>query len=204
MHAIEKDAMDEDALIAQLAAKFDTWIENSFASFASHDRMAQARELLQGIDITNELDRLKTDGIAAIKKLLNSHALVADQERAASLIRAFVFAARLADALHDELLDTKGGAEVWHLLDAIVSTLRTIGTGRAALAVLFDNPDAGVRVAAGVYLIDLMPDRVVPMLSEVEQQKDASTAHFKAMWTLLGWKLDKKSRFNYLHPGRSN
>jgi hypothetical protein len=172
-------------------------------TFESQDRTAQLKALLKGSEITNELDGLKAGAKTAINALLKRPDSAADVERAASLIRAFELASKVADALHDELLDTDGESEVWHLMDAIVRALNKIGTGRAALARLFDNPDSGVRAAAGAYLIDLMPDRVVPMLREIDEKGGGRSADFGAHWTLLAWDLDKKSRFNYLSQNLS-
>ena len=190
--------MGIDESIVQLGAKLDQWFVENIATFASQDRVAQGKALLRGFEIAKQLDRLKADGLAAITSLLNRAASVAEDERAASLMGAFEFGSRLADTLHDELLDTDGETKVWRLMDAIVQELNTIGRGRAALADLFDHLDAGVRASAGAYLIDLMPDRVVPMLREVDEKEDANSAHFNAHWTLLAWKCERKSRFNYL------
>ena len=46
--------------------------------------------------------------------------------------------------------------------------LDATGAGQVALARSLDHPDIGVRVLAGAYLIELMPDRVVPMLREID------------------------------------
>ena len=56
------------------------------------------------------------------------------------------------------------------LTDGIVKALDRIGSGRAALAVLLDHRDPGVRALAGVYLIDLLPERVSPILRQVEEE----------------------------------
>ncbi|MGC2122659.1 MAG: hypothetical protein WA652_07375, partial [Xanthobacteraceae bacterium] len=76
--------------------------------------------------------------------------------------------------------------------------LDVIGAGRVALAVLLDHPDAGIRALAGSYLIDLMPEQVVPLLREIDEKNEGCSADFRAHWALLAWKLERKSRFNYL------
>jgi len=43
-----------------------------------------------------------------------------------------------------------------------------------------------------------MPERVVPLLQEIEENEDANNAHFNAHWALLAWERERKSRFNYL------
>jgi hypothetical protein len=83
-------------------------------------------------------------------------------------------------------------------VDAIVKALHTIGSGRTALVVLLDCPDPGVRALAGAHLLDLMPERVVPILRQIEAKADGSSASFRAQWALLAWEREGKSRFNYL------
>lgn len=190
--------MEVDASIVELGARLDDWFQDNRGTFASQDRMAQGHALLSGFGLVKELDRLKAEGTAALTRLLSSDIFVPSNERAALLIRGFEFGAKLADVLYDELLDTDGKAEVLRLMDVIVLALNDIHPGRAALTALFDHPDAGVRVWAGAYLIDLMPDRVVPLLREIDQKSDGSSASFTAHWALLAWERERKSRFNYL------
>jgi hypothetical protein len=130
---------------------------------------------------------------------VNRRETAADDERAASLIRGFEFGARLADTLHDEFRDTADGeTKIVQLIDEIVKALNVIGSGRAALAVLLDNADPGVRALAGAYLIDLMPERVGPILQQIEEKTGGSSASFRAHWALLAWQREGKSRFNHL------
>jgi hypothetical protein len=195
--------MELDESIIQLGAKLDEWFEGNLATFASLDRVAQSKALVRGFALVKELDRLKADGLAAVTALLSDRHALADDGRAASLLRGFEFASRLADALHDELLDTDGEAKVWRLMDAIVQALDKIGSGRAALAVLLDHSDAGLRAAAGAYLIDLMPERVVPILREIDEKGGGVSADFGARWTLLAWEREGQSRFKSLRAPAS-
>ncbi len=191
--------MDIDEAIVQLGQKLDAWWDGFFPLLDSKDRMAQGNALLRGFEIAKEFDRLKADGMAAITALLDRPDPVADHERAASLIRGVVFGARLADKLHDEFRDTADGeTKVVRLMDAIVQALDRLGSGRTPLAALLDHPDPGVRAWAGAYLIDLMPQRVVPVLRQIEMKGDGSGASLGAHWTLLAWQREGKSRFNYL------
>jgi hypothetical protein len=154
-----------------LGERLDAWWNGFSLLLDSEDRAAQGNALLRGFEIAKEFDRLKADGMAAITALLNRPDPVADDEHPASLIRGFVFGARLADTLHDEFRDTADGeTKVVRLTDAIVKALDKIGSGRAALAALLDHPDPGVRALAGVYLIDLLPERVSPILRQVEEE----------------------------------
>jgi hypothetical protein len=46
---------------------------------------------------------------------------------------------------------------------------------------------AQVRASAGACLKNLTPERVIPMLREIEEPERANSAHFTAYWTLLRW-----------------
>jgi hypothetical protein len=188
--------MEPDQAIVELAGKLDAWFDSSHQAFFAQEPAAQCMALSRGVEIIRQFDRLKADGMAAIRAVLDRHG--GDSDQKTSLISAFEFGVRLGDALHDEFLDTDGNAEVRHLLDAIVLALEKAGSGRTALEVLFDSPDAGVRAAAGAYLIDLMPERVVPMLRDIDEAGGGMSADFGAHWTLLAWEREGKSRFNYL------
>ena len=191
--------MDADQSIVQIAEKLDAWWDEFSSLLVSNDRAAQIKALVRGIEIVKKLDRLKVEGTAAITSMLGHRDLNTEKERSASLLRAFVFSARLANTLHDELLDTDGENKVWQLMDTIVQALDKIGRGRVGLDVLIGHPDASVRGAAGAYLVDLLPDQIIPVLREVEETEDANSAHFNAHWALLAWECERKSRFNYLN-----
>ena len=118
--------------------------------------------------------------------------MTTEEDRATSLVRGFEFGAKLTHALSDELSDTAGYTQVVRLTDAIAKALDTIGSGRVALAGLLDHSDVGVRASAGEQLIDLMPERVVPILHEIDERRDGSSALFMAHWALLAWKLRGK------------
>lgn len=186
--------MKIDESIVQLGAELDEWFDRNRATFASQDQEAQGKALARGFDITKELDRLKGDGLTAIAALLDRHNPVASEERVASLVRGFEFAAKLADTLHDELMDTDGGNKVTALMNAIAVALDGMGVGRTSLGVLLQNPDARVRASAGAYLIKLMPDRVLPVLREIEEGEGGSSAGFHAHWALLRWEQENKVR----------
>ena len=185
--------METDGSIAQLGAKLDKWFDENRATFASEDRTKQSHALLGGIALVKELDRLKADGLAAIGALLDPAHSNTPLEYAESLVRGFEFAAKLADTLHDELLDTDGETKVVHLMNEIASVLDGIGSGRAALATLLDNPNPGVRAAAGAYLISLMPARVVPILREIEDAERGSSAGFNAHSAIIAWQRESKA-----------
>lgn len=183
--------MDMDDSIAQLGRNLDDWLDTSLAIFESQDRAEQGKALLRGMEILKELEHLKAKGLARLTALLNQHDGTAE-DHAASLVRGFEFGAKLAHALKDELSDTAGFTQVVRLTDAIAKALDTIGSGRVALARLLDHFDVGVRASAAAQLVDLMPERAVPILREIDEQNDGSSADFTAHWALLAWELKGK------------
>jgi hypothetical protein len=187
-------AVEIDDAIVQLGAKLDAWLDNNLATISSKDRLAQFKALLAGIEITKELDLLKAKGLAAITALLKRQDTAAESERAESLIRGFGFAAKLADVLHDELLDTDGSNKIVGLMNEIANALDAIGPGRVALAGLLDHPDDRVRASAGAYLLiaGLMPERVLSVLHEIEDKGRGDSADFTAHWAILGWEREGK------------
>jgi hypothetical protein len=186
--------MGNDDAIVQLGAKLDAWLDNNLAMLPSMDRAAQFKALLAGIEITKELDLLKAKGMAAINALLKRQGTVTGEERAASLIKAFEFAAKLEGALKDELQDIDGANNLVTLMDEITKTLDTTGPGRAALAGFLDHPDDRVRSSAGAYLLSVgsMPERVLPVLHEIEDKGLGDSADFTAHWAIVGWEREGK------------
>jgi hypothetical protein len=193
--------MNTEEAISKLAEDLDEWFEEGRSTLAVPDRFAQGRAIDRGVRIVQEIDRLKAEGIAAITAILDRANSEIGDVQAGSLVVAFKFSCRLADTLHDELLDADGVNEIWRLMDSIVRTLEQIGRGREALNVLLDDPRPGVRAAAGAYLIDLDPQRVVPILRAIDEKGGGNRADFSAHWTLLAWEREQTSRFISLSRG---
>ncbi|MFZ3358515.1 MAG: hypothetical protein WA177_07115 [Xanthobacteraceae bacterium] len=74
----------------------------------------------------------------------------------------------------------------------IVEALDAIDPDRAALATLLDDSDPRVQVFAGAYMIKSMPERVIPILREIQEKEDANSAHFNAYFALLMWEHEGK------------
>ena len=176
--------MEIDEPIVLLGEELDAWWEEFSPMLDSEDRGAQAETLLRGFEIAKRFDSFKTQGLAAVKALLDRQDTT-EHAGLASQIQAFAFAAKLANTLHDQFRDIDGETQVARLTEAIVKALERTATGRAPLAVLLDHPDAGVRAWAGACLIFVMPDRVVPILREIMEKEHANSAHFTAYFALL-------------------
>jgi hypothetical protein len=187
--------MEINESIARLGAELDACWDVLSPLLNSEDRAAQAKVLLRGVTLIKEYDRLKAEGLTAIQALLDRRD-AAEGPRITSLVNAFAFAAKLANTLHDQFHDIDGETQVARFTEAIVKSLEDIGTSRTPLAVLLDHADAGVRAWAGACLIDLQPDRVVPILRDIEKKEFANGAHFTASFALFRWEHEAKARGN--------
>jgi hypothetical protein len=184
--------MGIDDAIVQLAEKLDAWADTNLDTLSSMDQAERVKAVRTVLEITIDLERIKAEGVAAIKAVLDHQGAATQDERVVSLVRSFEFAAKLSDTLSDEWLDTDGVNQVVDLMNDIASQLDATRSGRAALAVLLDHADARVRASAGAYLVALMPDRVLPILREIEKTERANSAHFAAHWAILGWEREGK------------
>ena len=178
--------MDINATIAHLGAELDKWFDGNRETFASNDRSAQTAALQRALAIDQKIEQIKTKGLVSLAAVLKGNE-ASPQDRVTSLVSGIRFGARLSHTLHDELLDTTGENQVVSLMHDIVHELDAIDPGRTALVPLLDDPDPGVRAYAGAYLIKLMPDRVVPILRDIEEKEDANSAHFTALWARVIW-----------------
>jgi len=190
--------MDIDQEIAALGACLDSWFDEMIANIESGDRRAQLKTLLAGIQIPKQFDELKQQGLATLTALLNSVDITSENDRVASLLRGFEFAVGLQATLQYEMGDVDGCNQVDRVVDDIVVALASVGSGRAALAPLLEHGEPRIRVSAGRYLIDLMPDRVIPVLQQVEKEGPSYPDGLHAHWILLTWELEHKGRFNAL------
>jgi len=188
--------VDINESIARLSEQLLEWFGENVTTFASDDRLAHVKALVRGVAMAKELNRLKTDGLATIKALLRDQSAMPDDERIASLVSGLEFGAKLDATLHDELHDTDGTNKVVRLMNGIAEILDGIGSGPAVLVTLLDRPDPAVRASAGAYLLisNLMPERVVPLLREIDEKYKGRSAGFTAHWALLDRELTQKAR----------
>jgi hypothetical protein len=180
--------------INQLGEKLDAWLDNLLPLLESNDAGAQGKALHDGIEILKELDRIKAEGLAALSGFLNRQDTISQGERIASLVQGFVFGVQLLAALYD-VGDTDGGNEVAALVREIVRKLDGIEPSGAGLAVLLNHPNDVVRVYAGQYLIDRMPERVVPVLRPIEEKNEGRHADIRAMTVLFPWDWEQKEKY---------
>jgi hypothetical protein len=187
--------MEIEQSIVQVAERLDAWWERFSAILDSDDRIAQGKALLQGFEIAKEFDRIKADGLAAVAASAVPQNSMTVQDREALLVRALSFAAKLKATLHDEMRDIDGETQIVRQMVVMADELRTLGN-QSAFAILLEDEDPRVRASIGAYLLakNLMPERVIPILREIEEKKNADDAHFVASWALFRWEHEGKTR----------
>jgi hypothetical protein len=118
-----------------------------------------------------EIDAAKEHRRAAIAEAVTEAKAVSDpDERTKKLLGAFVFCVKSACAAEKE----GQGIDTYNFgirqLSIIGDALRAIPPNRFdALAQFLDNPDTEVRGFAAVWLKDDMPERVLPILKEINK-----------------------------------
>jgi hypothetical protein len=188
--------MSIDDQISAFAAQLDRW----FADFAAKllqpgDETAEVKTRVAGLKLLKQFDELKSQGLASLATLSNFADVASESERIETLLRGFERAARLG-GISNDLQDWDGVKQTDHIMDDIVVALAAIGPGRTLLVPLLKHDNARVRVLAGRYLIDLMPDRVVPILEKIDKEGDGSSDGFSAFLVLQAWEVERRGRFN--------
>jgi len=133
--------------------------------------------------------------LASLATLLNFADVASESDRTKALLHGFERAARL-EGISNDLQDWDGVKQIDHIMDDIVVALAAIGPGRTLLVPLLEHDNARVRVLAGRYLIDLIPDRVIPILERIDKEGDGSFDGFSAFLVLQAWEIERRGRFS--------
>jgi hypothetical protein len=186
--------MSIDDQISAFAAKLDGWFVDFAAKLLQGDETAEIKTWVAGLKLLKQSDDLKREGLAALATLLNSADVTSESERINVLLRGFELAAKL-EAVCDGVSDADGMKQTNRIMDDIVVALAAFGLGRTLLVPLLEHDNAHIRVLAGRYLIDLMPDRVVPILEKIDKEGDGSPDSFRAYLVLRLWEVERLGRF---------
>jgi hypothetical protein len=189
--------MSDDDPITKLALELDEWLEQNQAALSNTDEPQKALEAYRkGAQILKSLDAQTTQCISKIQSVIDDASLKPDDARVEELVEAFKLGARFKAVLKDELGQTDTCNHIIGQLNAIATALDKIGGGRGpALAPLLDDSDLAIGATAGAYLVELMPDRVVPLLHRIADEAErGSSAAFTAYWAYRGYELDKEKK----------
>ena len=184
--------MSIDDQISAFATQLDRW----FVDFAAKllqpgDEIAETKTRVAGLKLLKQFDDLKSQGLASLATLLNFADVASESDRTKALLHGFERAARL-EGISNDLQDWDGVKQIDHIKDDIVVALAAIGPGRTLLVPLLEHDNARVRVLAGRYLIDLMPDRVIPILERIDKEGDGSSDGFSAFLVLQAWEIERR------------
>jgi hypothetical protein len=159
-------------------------LETAMASGNSKKQNEIAKKLAS---ITKEIQTAEAEQRAAMLAAIDrAHDASDNEARVAKLCQAFELCCLMQVVSND---DFGGGETVDRAIDhkhAIAAALDAIAPGRrSALAALLESPFAGVRASAGAHLLnaDLLRERVVPLLQEIERNVSGS-AGWTAFWAL--------------------
>ena len=187
--------MSIDDQISAFAAQLDRW----FVDFAAKllqpgDETAEIKTRVVELKLLKQFDELKSQGLASLATLSNFADVASESERIETLLRGFERAARL-EGISNDLQDWDGVKRIDHIMDDIVVALAAIGPGRTLL-----SRSSSMTTHASVFsrgdLIDLMPDRVVPILEKIDKEGDGSSDGFSAFLVLQAWEVERRGRFN--------
>ncbi len=175
--------------IAQLMRRIDNCLERFRAA---PDQKAEAEIVLEMLGIRKQVEAALSDQRAAVAALLNrAQQAATDDERVAELLRAFILLTRQQYIIKEELGDVNAANETVTQRDAIARQLDAIGSGRRRdLASLLDDADPGIRHAAAVYLLRIMPERALPVIRDIAEKERGTEVGFSAFTTLMIYETD--------------
>ena len=145
---------------------------------AAHARNDQVKMLEIGQKLAaNERETQQAQGArrANMRKAVSQAKRVADAyERTQKLLAAFAFCVKEACAADEEMRDIPTYNYGVKRLGEISDELEALGRFDA-LAQFLDSPDIEVRGFAAVWLRNLWPDRILPILQEIEKTESFGT-----------------------------
>jgi len=180
-----REVLDDGETDPRLMTKLDL-LENLFAAAGKKDGKAI-------MDAARKLKAHEDDMLAAGQKLRAAMATAFEtakaeadpDKRTAELLAAFELSAKVQFEAYDVLNDKETGDAAVVQAHAIAAALDAVPPGRrAALAKFLDSSDDGVLVMAAIHLQKIMPDRVTPILRDIEERQSPSSIGFAAMWAL--------------------
>jgi hypothetical protein len=133
-----------------------------------------------------QLQAAELDRRAAMTKAIEKAEAEPDPEaRTAQLLAAFELCAKTRVIAYDEAADAETGHQATRHLFTIAAALDAVPPGRrTALVPLLDSADLGIKVSAAIALKDLMPDRALPILREINATAGNGAIGMAAYWAL--------------------
>jgi hypothetical protein len=147
------------------------------------DDLGKMRRLMSRLsEIDREQKAIQATQMAALNSLISDQPgrdPAVEAERVSRLLRAFELVAELRRIADDVICDTDIKNQWTRHGNRIVTILDAVDPQRQRLIPLLDHPRPDVRALAGVYLMEVMPERALPVLRAVHD----SYRGFSAGWT---------------------
>ena len=161
------DELLQEDRIEKLMQELETFPDRAMAA---HDLDAQQQLYRRLREIDQELKAIRATQAAALDLMIEERPRAdpsAEAERVAQLLRAFEFVAMLGRIAGDVICDTELKNQWTRQGDRIVTVLDAVDPGRQHLIGLLNHPDADVRTSAGAHLLELAPERALPVLRAI-------------------------------------
>jgi hypothetical protein len=180
-----RDLLAGGPLDPRMLARYDLFAEFRTA-MERKDQAAQLEIAGRLKRNAQEIDAAKKEALAAIATAIDdANATTDPDERTTKLLKAFALSAKTTYWAFDAMTDNETGKEAMIQTHKILAALDAIPPGRrSALTTLLDDPDVNIRCVAAIHLQKIMPERVNPILRQIDQEESPSSVGLAAMWAL--------------------
>src|SRR5258708_30622171 len=188
------DELLQEDRIEQLMQEPETFPDR--ATTAS-DLEAQQRLYLRMREIDKELTAIRSTQEAALNSLIEERPSAdpaSEAERIARLLRAFEFAAQLGRIAGDVICDSEYSDQWTQQRKRIVTVLDAVDPGRQHLIGLLDHPIPDVRASAGAYVMEVEPERALPVLRAVYESERGLNAGWTAFFPIQMYDAEQKKQ----------
>jgi hypothetical protein len=188
------DELLQEDRIEQLMQELETFPDRATAA---SDLEAEQRLYLRIMEIETELKAIRSTQQAALNSLIEekpSAAPAGEAERIARLLHAFEFAAQLGRIAGDVICDSEYSNQWTGQANRIVTVLDAVDPGRQHLIGLLDHPLPDVRALAGAYVMEVNPERALPVLRAVHASERGLNAGWTAFFPLQMYDAEQKKQ----------
>ncbi|HLG87710.1 MAG TPA: hypothetical protein VKZ79_11005 [Alphaproteobacteria bacterium] len=176
----------DEAPVEEWAQSLEPLLPEIAAATRANDREAVKKLLMRSLRIRKQIDDYMTAQENELSTLMNVSGLTDDDARVEQLLGAFVLGGRLRHIHYDVLGDEDGRNRVTGKVYEIPRMLDSMTPKRRpALADLLDHPHPDVRAMAAGSLLDLMPERAVPVLEEIHNEFRGTSAGLVALFATM-------------------
>ena len=178
------DIVNEE-YVEELMQKMEALTEDMRGAIRAKDQKAQKDVLLRVLAIEKELEAIQAAQRAKLSALLDLDDVTDADEQVARLLLGFELGAKLSHLYSDVAPENDARNAVMQQTYAVGHALDAIGTGRRlALATFLDHPHLSVRAMAAASLPDLLPEKAIPVLTEIQKTAPGTSASMVALTTL--------------------